>query len=383
MTKVSAWVPDNKDIDQDEDVGDWHGDFITWVAGTPENEEDPRFGIKLEDGLVKEEKGEKGYYGLLFRFLISCDGNRHKNAIIWKDRNDCEKFELFTDGSTECDYEKGIHGARTSFTIKKEKLDTGSDRFATMERLRADLAEIVPVGEVFVFARDFVYWEEVGVIRDELARNLLICIAVVVVIVCLMIPRPKIAFMTLFCIINSIVNVLGFAFYWGENEKRPHTTINGTSTIYILIACGLAVDYSAHIAHYFNTAKGTAEERVLESLAVIGPSVFHGFFTLMIATVPLSQSVTYVFRTFFKMFFLVALHGGAHGLFLLPVLLAVFGGDNLDPEDQKPSTPLPLEVGVGLDVQPTPRVDSEGPTPRGELNRPPQYEMEADLEAEV
>ena len=28
------------------------------------------------------------------------------------------------------------------------------------------------------------------------------------------------------------------------------------------------------------------------------------------------------------MFFLVALFGGCHGLFLLPVLLAVFGGDN-------------------------------------------------------
>ena len=28
---------------------------------------------------------------------------------------------------------------------------------------------------------------------------------------CIMIPRPKIAAMTLFCIINSIVNVLGFA----------------------------------------------------------------------------------------------------------------------------------------------------------------------------
>ena len=36
---------------------------------------------------------------------------------------------------------------------------------------------------------------------------------------------------------------------------------------------------------------GTAEERVMETLGVIGPSVFHGFFTLMIATVPLSQSV--------------------------------------------------------------------------------------------
>merc|ERR1719506_2598565 len=209
-----------------------------------------------------------------------------------------------------------------------------------MTQLRNDLAEIFPVDDAFVFGRDFLYWEEVGIIRGELFRNLLICVAVVCTIVCLMIPRPKLAAMTLMCIVLSIVNVLGFAYFWGDDEKRPHTTINGTSTIYILIACGLAVDYSAHIAHAFNNAKGSANHRVLHALEVVGPCVFHGFVTLMLATVPLSQSVTYVFRTFFKMFFLVGLHGGFHGLFLLPVLLATFGGDNLEHDEKpRPSTP--------------------------------------------
>ena len=50
--------------------------------------------------------------------------------------------------------------------------------------------------------------------------------------------------------------------------------------------------------HAFNNAKGSANERVLYALEVIGPCVFHGFVTLMLATVPLSQSVTYVFRNF-------------------------------------------------------------------------------------
>jgi predicted RND superfamily exporter protein len=359
MAEVSAWLPKDGDIDQNEGIEDWHGDFMEWLAGKPDDEDDPRYGVALTNGEVTDKTGEKGYYGLLFRFLISCDGSRHKNAVIWQDRTDCAEYELFTDGSTKCDYDAGLQGARTSFTIAKDKTVTGADRYDTMQGLRKDLAEIFPVEEAFVFSRDFLYWEEVGVIRGELSRNLLICILVVCVIVCIMIPRPKIAAMTLFCIINSIVNVLGFAYYWGEGEKRPHTTINGTSTIYILIACGLAVDYSAHIAHYFNTAKGTAEERVMETLGVIGPSVFHGFFTLMIATVPLSQSVTYVFRTFFKMFFLVGLHGGCQGLFLLPVLLATFGGDNLETEEQKPNTPKELEVGIGLDAGPKVEIDDD------------------------
>ena len=42
-----------------------------------------------------------------------------------------------------------------------------------MTQLRDDLEKIFPdVGEAFAFGRDFLYWEEVGVIRGELVRNL-------------------------------------------------------------------------------------------------------------------------------------------------------------------------------------------------------------------
>jgi predicted RND superfamily exporter protein len=185
------------------------------------------------------------------------------------------------------------------------------------------VAEIVPEDEnVFVFGRDFLYWEEVGTIREELVRNLLICAAVVCAIVALMIPRPRLALMTIFCIVMSIIDVLGFCYYLD-------ITISGISTVYILIAVGLAVDYSAHIAHAFNHATGTSSERCLDTLGRIGPCVWHAFFTLFLACVPLSFSTTYLFRVFFKVFFLVAFMGGTHGLFLLPVLLALFGGDKL------------------------------------------------------
>jgi hypothetical protein len=330
LQKVSAFLKSSPVIDQDEAPGDWHGDFVEWLQETVADPDDPRYGVSLADGKVGEALGPKGYYGLLFQFLASCDGSRHRTAVKWQDDYRCKEYiSDEPDPDKYCDYEKGLVGARSSFTIRKRDTTTGSDRFLAMTQLRDDLEKIFPdVGEAFAFGRDFLYWEEVGVIRGELVRNLLICAVVVCTIVCLMIPRPKLAGMTLMCIILSIVNVLGFAYFWWDDEKRPHTTINGTSTIYILIACGLAVDYSAHIAHAFNNAKGSANERVLYALEVIGPCVFHGFVTLMLATVPLSQSVTYVFRTFFKMFFLVALFGGCHGLFLLPVLLAVFGGDN-------------------------------------------------------
>ena len=40
-------------------------------------------------------------------------------------------------------------------------------------------------------------------------------------------------------------------------------------------------------------------------------------------------STSYVFVVFFKAFFLVTVIGGLAGLWLLPTLLALFGGDNI------------------------------------------------------
>ena len=165
---------------------------------------------------------------------FSAGQRRFLQKICHRKMPRCKEYEADEqDPAKYCDYDKGLLGARSSFTIRKRETTTGGMRYDAMTQLRNDLAEIFPVDDAFVFGRDFLYWEEVGIIRGELFRNLLICVAVVCTIVCLMIPRPKLAAMTLMCIVLSIVNVLGFAYFWGDDEKRPHTTINGTSTIYV------------------------------------------------------------------------------------------------------------------------------------------------------
>merc|ERR1712194_112943 len=134
------------------------------------------------------------------------------------------------------------------------------------------------------------------------------------------IPRPRIACIVSLGICMSIVELLGFMHWWG-------VTINGTSTIYALICLGLAVDYSAHIAHAFKGSKGKRNDRAVEAVSRIGPSVFHALFSTIIALVVLSVSKTYVFRVFFKVLFLVTMIAGWKGLWLLPVVLSLVGGD--------------------------------------------------------
>merc|ERR1719199_2411005 len=146
-------------------------------------------------------------------------------------------------------------------------------------------------GKAFPYSFEFLYWEEVGIIDAELMRNLAICGAVVIVMVGMMIPHPRIAVWVALSIVLSVVNLVGYMYWW-------EVTISGVSTIYILISVGLAVDYSAHIAHMFVESTGTGPQRAVAALERIGPSVFNAVMSTFLAVVVLSTSQSYIFRVF-------------------------------------------------------------------------------------
>jgi multidrug efflux pump subunit AcrB len=114
------------------------------------------------------------------------------------------------------------------------------------------------------------------------------------------------------------VDVIGVMHFWG-------LTLDTVSCVILVIAIGLCVDYSAHIGHTFMTLKGSRLVRARVTLKEIGPAVFHGGFSTFLAFILLSGSDSYVFSTFFKVFFCVVLFGMFHGIVFLPVLLSLIG----------------------------------------------------------
>merc|ERR1711933_267502 len=139
-------------------------------------------------------------------------------------------------------------------------------------------------------------------------------------IICVLIPRPRIALIVSLGICMSIIEIVGYMHWWG-------LTINGTTTINILICLGLSVDYSAHIAHIFKESVGVANDRAVAAMTRIGPSVFHAIFSTFLAVIVLAFSKSYVFVSFYKILFLVTFIAGFKGLWLLPVVLSLLGGD--------------------------------------------------------
>jgi hypothetical protein len=67
------------------------------------------------------------------------------------------------------------------------------------------------------------------------------------------------------------------------------------------------------------------EERVREALYSLGLPIVQGSVSTILGVVALLLAQSYIFLVFFKMVFLVILFGAMHGLFLLPVMLSLFG----------------------------------------------------------
>ncbi|XP_067679237.1 patched domain-containing protein 3-like [Haliotis asinina] len=185
-----------------------------------------------------------------------------------------------------------------------------------MDTIREVISSILP--SCFPYSRRYQGWETNKVIQLELYRNLGLAFACVFVVTLILIANFLTSILVFTCVTFTLVNVGGCMYFWG-------LTIDTVTSIILILAIGLAVDYSAHIGHQFMTIRGTRQERMMETLTEMGPPVFNGGFSTFLAFILLVASNSYVFTTFFKVFLLVVCFGLFHGLIYLPVVLSWIG----------------------------------------------------------
>ena len=170
----------------------------------------------------------------------------------------------------------------------------------------------------------------------------------------LLIADLVVSLLVFLCVALTLLEIAGGAYFMG-------LTIEISTSIILILAVGLALDYSAHIGvTYIITKKGNRKERTQETLNTMGTAVFNGGFSTFLAFSLVAFSNSYVFLTFFKvnkkflskltfilkffighefykflfqMFSCVVVFGLFHGLFVLPVLLSLVGPSLPQQED--------------------------------------------------
>jgi len=277
-------------------VDSWYTKFKTY---TEEND--------LVDGkhwfdVFREDKTK--FYRILTQFLFSPSGAKYRGS-----------FNFMSD--LVCG-EAASQVLLSSIELTHKLFSGPSEWIPAMNKVKQIVAEANFSSRAFPVGTEYASWETDEIIGFETWRNMgisLLCVFLTTVVLIQNIPA---CVLVLSCVFLTLVNVGGFIHFWG-------LTIDVISCVNLVIAVGLCVDYSAHIAHCFMAQTGTSDERSVKTLRDIGPAVLNGGFSTFLAFVLTAGSTSHVFSTFFKVFFLVALFGLYHALVLLPVMLSFFG----------------------------------------------------------
>jgi len=157
-----------------------------------------------------------------------------------------------------------------------------------------------------------------AIIGQELLMNFVLVLVAVGLISPFVLKQPY-AVVVLVGIIAVIdVDLYASIYFWGTN-------VNSLTTLGLVMAVGLVVDYNAHITHCFFMADPSLSrpERLSVAMKTMGKSVFMGGITTLLGIIPLAFASCEIFRIFFKMFFSIIVFGLLHGLVLGPTLLSV------------------------------------------------------------
>ncbi|GAB0088915.1 patched domain-containing protein 3 [Sergentomyia squamirostris] len=184
-----------------------------------------------------------------------------------------------------------------------------------------DLRQICKKSELnaTVFHPYFVFFDQFELVRPTSIQSMIIGAIIMMLISFIFIPNILCSLWVAFSIVSIELGVAGYMSLWDVN-------LDSISMINLIMCIGFSVDFTAHICYTYMSSKAkNPDDRVREALYSLGLPIVQGSFSTILGVVALLLADSYIFLVFFKMVFLVIFFGAMHGLFLLPVLLSLFG----------------------------------------------------------
>ncbi|XP_059412939.1 patched domain-containing protein 3-like [Carassius carassius] len=209
-----------------------------------------------------------------------------------------------------------IHASR--LFVQTVNVRTAIDEKNMLNAFRETTAECgnlqTPV-DLTVYHPAFIYFDQYAVIIPNTIQNIVVATCAMLFISLLLIPNPLCSLWVTFAIASVIVGVTGFMALWD-------VSLDSVSMINLVICIGFSVDFSAHISYAFvSSEKSSANEKAMDAITKLGYPIVQGAVSTIAGVVVLAAAKSYIFRTFFKIMFLVILFGAVHGIVFIPVFL--------------------------------------------------------------
>lgn len=178
-----------------------------------------------------------------------------------------------------------------------------------------------------VFHPYFVFFDQFELVKPTSIQCMVFGALIMMLISFIFIPNVLCCLWVAFCIISIELGVAGYMALWDVN-------LDSISMINLIMCIGFSVDFTAHICYaYMSSKQKSPNDRVKESLYSLGLPIVQGAASTILGLIALVLAGTYIFMVFFKMVFLVIFIGAMHGMFLLPVLLSLFGPSSYEDDD--------------------------------------------------
>jgi len=299
LEKLVPFLQENKYI-RNESIRFWYNDFLEYLES-------------------QNDTDENSFMSNVGYFFIS------NNQFL----QDIKMNISFSDEDLKILLESGefqITASRATF--QHYKLENTTIRNKAMDSVKSAMNEIVfdepDSFSPIPYTMMYVQWEANKVISTQLIRNLGLAFGAIAIVNLLLIADVTVSILVFLCVALTLLDIAGGAYFMG-------LTIEIVTSIILILAVGLALDYSAHIGVTYVVSRGTdRKQRTQDTLNNIGTAVFNGGFSTLLAFVLVAFSDSYVFLTFFKMFACVVVFGLFHGLFVLPALLSLIGPTSID-----------------------------------------------------
>ncbi|XP_066995806.2 patched domain-containing protein 3 isoform X1 [Anabrus simplex] len=213
--------------------------------------------------------------------------------------------------------DEGTKIIASRFLIQAVNITDSNDEKAMVRALRR-ICQESPLN-ASVFHPYFVFFDQFELVRPTSIQSMIIG-AIIMMLVCfIFIPNAFCSLWVAFSIISIETGVAGYMALWDVR-------LDSISMINLIMCIGFSVDFTAHICYAYMSSKASQpSERVSECLYALGLPICQGASSTILAVLSLVFAESYIFLVFFKMVFLVIFFGAMHGLFLLPVLLSLFG----------------------------------------------------------
>lgn len=188
------------------------------------------------------------------------------------------------------------------------------------------------VGDTYAYSEQMLDFEQYVVFTQETALSIGLSICAVFLVVIFITGSFPITLLVVFAVVLVDLFLLGLIHFWD-------LTMNNIIVVNLVIGLGLAVDYSAHIAHTYLIVKPpkecetNAEKRMYKARVAIsqmGSSVIHGGFSTFLAIAVLGAAKSYIFVVFFKLWFGIIVFGMSNGFILLPIIMSFVGPVAID-----------------------------------------------------